>query len=136
MIRGEHAVVPREVLPRRRDERGQPGQEVHGVALDGAVAAGRGAFVLVAAPAIIGPREAVERERRAQTVAAQAFDALASVLVHGDIGVQREPGDERRALAGLGASCIVDGPENLALTDAAWTYASAPLTWSSQRSSL
>jgi hypothetical protein len=121
-MRREHAVIARQMLSRRWDERGQLGQKLHRFALHGALAVWRGSLVLVANLAFVGPPEAFLGERGAEAVAAQALEAVAIVFVHGHVGVQREAGDERRAPSGrtLG-SASATGAENVARTDAACT---------------
>lgn len=53
--------------------------KLHRFALHGALAVWRGPLVLVANLAFVGPREAFLGECRAQTVAAQALEAVAIV---------------------------------------------------------
>ena len=51
-------------------------------------------LVPVADVAVVGPVEALEGERGAESMATQALDAFPIVLVDGEVGVQREAGDE------------------------------------------
>ena len=59
-----------------------------------------------------GPGEALEGERGAKSIAAQALDAFAIVLVDGDVGVQGEAGDEDRAVGLSSGDLVVDRPRS------------------------
>ena len=87
-------MVAGEVLARWREQGGQLGQKVDWSTDHVALTVWGGSLVLSADVTIIGPGQALQGECWPESIAAQAFDAFAIVLVDGDVGVQRESANE------------------------------------------
>jgi hypothetical protein len=80
-VGGEHAVIADHVESRRRDEGGEPGDEVEGVEQDGVGAVLPGRLEREPDAAVVVEREALLGERRPGEVAAQALEARAVTAV-------------------------------------------------------
>ena len=82
---------PEQVKPGRRDEDAELLDELQGIEqqVRGAVPARVGQLIEQLPPGAL--RQALQRQRRAQQVAAQVLEWLAGVRGQGDVGVQREP---------------------------------------------
>jgi hypothetical protein len=65
---------------RRRDDPDQPTQERDGLHHQVGAAVGPGSLELVRDAAVVGPRQALQRERRSRAVPAQPLERVAIVL--------------------------------------------------------
>lgn len=90
-VGGEHAAVAPPMEAGRRDEGGEPRDEVERVEQDGVSAVLPGRLEAEAYAAIRVEREALLGERRSREVAAKSFEALAIATVERDLRVHIDP---------------------------------------------